>query len=351
LIEEGTRMQTSLATRRIGSCLALLLTSGCATPAYTGVMKETGMNPFQPMGGNALALRQASAQNGGRAPEITSFDAEPREAPAGTPLRFTLIAHDPDAQPLHITWATTSGALSANSGTTVSWQAGAQPEAGPATLEALVSDGFTTTKATARLTIGADGSVKLEPQGGAAVPAVPAPAVPGAVSVAPTLTPGVDTLVEAKPEPAKPVALFEEDFSVDSRQWQIDGAKGWEVADSALVLADPGAMVSLKQRSFYLKTLKPIDLKTAGEPRLRLSVKNDKGSRATFKAVWQSADTALPEETLIGTRFEGEQDWATKEFDLSLLKGRSGRLILMAKAEAGARPMLDEVTVYDAATR
>jgi hypothetical protein len=160
--------------------------------------------------------------------------------------------------------------------------------------------------------------------------------------------------------------LFQENFTAGLSRWRIDSPPGapvagspaaaWSIVDAEgsdvggahLALTEQGPL-ALTQRTFYLQTKKAIDLGTAEQPRLRLVIRNSEAASATFKVVWQSADPAHPEETLIGTRFEATSDIAPREFDLARFKGQAGRLILMAKASQGAVPMIDEVSIYDAA--
>jgi hypothetical protein len=174
--------------------------------------------------------------------------------------------------------------------------------------------------------------------------------------------PGAALLAATPAQPAKPAALFAEDFTAGLARWQIDSpqgapregepAKAWAIVDadggSALALSDRGPLAAT-QRTFYLKTLEAIDLAQAAEPRLRLRVKNADGAEASIKAVWQGADAAHPEETLIGTRFAADAAGQAHEFELSNLAGHNGRLILMARVDQGAMPLIQEVTVYDGA--
>jgi hypothetical protein len=160
--------------------------------------------------------------------------------------------------------------------------------------------------------------------------------------------------------------MFQENFTDGLSRWRIgsppgaavagDPAAAWSIVDNegpdvvgahTLALTNQGPL-TLTQRTFYMQTQKIIDLKSADQPKLRLVVKNGESSSASFKVVWQSADPAHPEETLIATRFEATSDWTPREFDLARLKGQAGRLILVAKASQGAVPMIDEVSIYDA---
>jgi hypothetical protein len=328
-----------------------VVASGCGHPAYPSAVK-VGSVEAALRAQDLLAIQHALSTQGTHAPVVTAFDYAPREAPAGTPVRLSLTAHDPDARGLNYAWAASAGQLSATTGESVSWVAGTKPEAGPVAVKVMISNGFTTTTATLSLNVAADGSVKLQPVA-ASAPAVPAPAVPA---------PGAALLAAQAPaapaQPPKPAALFAEDFAGGLARWQIDSppgapragdpAKAWAADGDGLALADRGPLAAT-QRTFYLKTLEAIDLAKATEPRLRLRVKNAEAGDASIKAVWQSADAAHPEETLIGTRFTADAAGQPHEFELDQLAGRSGRLILMARVEQGAQPSIQEVTVYDGA--
>ncbi|MDB5100576.1 MAG: hypothetical protein JWM80_4997 [Cyanobacteria bacterium RYN_339] len=346
---------------RIVAPLAVVVASGCGHPSYPSAVKvgsvEAALRAQDAH--QLLAIQHALTTSDAHAPIVTSFDYAPKDAPAGTPLRLVLTAHDPDAHGLQMAWAATSGQLSANSGESVSWLAGGKPEAGPVTVKVMISNGFASTNATLTLNVGADGSVKLQPV--VAAPAVPAPMI----AVKPDAAPGAALLAAPAIAPALPekaAPLFAEDFAGGLARWQIDSppgapragdpAKAWTVVDadgaSALSLADRGSLAAT-QRTFYLKTLQAIDLAKATEPRLRLRVKNADGAETSIKAVWQSADVAHPEETLIGTRFTADATGQAREFELDNLAGRTGRLILMARVDQGAAPLIQEVTVYDGA--
>lgn len=121
-----------------------------------------------------------------RNPVIHAFTANPSNfVPAGQPITFQVVAHDPADQPLQYNWAATGGTLSATTGQIIVWNPPEKP--GTYTVSTMISNARGgATSGHQNLIVQADGSAKLT-----AEPA-PAPAAPK---------------VEPKPEPVKPAPL------------------------------------------------------------------------------------------------------------------------------------------------
>ena len=144
-----------------------------------------------------------SSKTGARNPIIQSYTANITQVQPGQPITFTVVAHDPEDQPLQYNWAATGGTLSGNTGQIVSWD---PPEkAGIYTVSVIVSNarGGATTGAL-NLTVKAGGT-GLPP---ATTPSpTPAPiAVPTAApTAAPTPQPTTAPVVTPTPTPAPSV--------------------------------------------------------------------------------------------------------------------------------------------------
>ena len=114
-----------------------------------------------------------------RNPVIHAFTANPSNfVPAGQPITFQVVAHDPADQPLQFNWASTGGTLSATTGQIVVWSPPEKP--GTYTVSTMISNARGgATSGHQNLIVQADGSAKLtpaEPTPAAPEPAKPAPA-------------------------------------------------------------------------------------------------------------------------------------------------------------------------------
>ena len=153
-----------------------------------------------------------------------------------------------------------------------------------------------------------------------------------------------DLAAAIAPDPS-PV-LFRDSFEAGLADWVSRGlglpAASQDAEDDAVVLATTKA-----RRSLWIKTRGEIDLARSTEPRLRLEFK---GAPVALKAVWETDNGDFPEEILLMPAEAADAD-APPEFDLAALKGRPGRLVLVARTPRGAdaAPVLDAVTIYDAA--
>lgn len=117
-------------------------------------------------------------------PVIHAFTANPSNfVPAGQPITFQVVAHDPADQPLQYNWSATGGTLSATTGQLIVWNPPEKP--GTYTVSAMISNARGgATSGHQNLIVQADGSAKLTtPEVPKEEPA-PAPAKPAPAPVA-----------------------------------------------------------------------------------------------------------------------------------------------------------------------
>ena len=121
-----------------------------------------------------------------RNPVIQAFTANPSNlVPAGQPITFQVVAHDPADQPMQFNWSATGGTLSTTSGQLVVWT---PPEkAGTYTVSTMISNARGgATSGHQNLVVQADGSAKLTAEPAKApTPAAPPSAAPAPVAVEP----------------------------------------------------------------------------------------------------------------------------------------------------------------------
>ena len=195
-----------------------------------------------------------------------------------------------------------------------------------------------------------------EPVAAEAAPAAPTtPDLVAAKAAAEPVAPEVGFVIPSLTDlaavftPDVPPVLFQDSFNEGLAAWVTRGMGAMptpgEDAD-AVVLA-----TSKARRSLWIKTRTEIDLAGAAQPRLRLDFK---GEAVALKAVWETDNGDFPEEILLtpAAASDDAAEAAPPEFDLAALKGRPGHLVLVAKAPKGraTAPVLDAVTIYDAAT-
>lgn len=142
----------------------------------------------------AAAPAPASADKGLN-PVIQSFTANPgNEVPAGQPITFQVVAHDPKNQPLQFNWSSTGGTMTATSGQVTTWLPPDAP--GLYTVSTIISNGRGgSVVGHQNLRVRADGSVAT---------AAVAPAAPVVTPVAPAVTPVAPAVAPVVPavEPA-----------------------------------------------------------------------------------------------------------------------------------------------------
>ncbi len=162
------------------------------------------------------------------------------------------------------------------------------------------------------------------------------------------MIPGLSDLAAAIAPTPEVKVLFQDSFEDGLAAWVSRGL-GQPDADAR---SDDDTVVlatSRARRSLWIKTRSEIDLGTSAEPRLRLAFK---GESVALKAVWETEHGAFTEEILLAPiEAEDVADDAPLEFDLTALKQRPGHLVLVARAPKGgaAAPILDGVTIFDAA--
>lgn len=144
----------------VATALLAAVASGCVVS-----LPASGPNPYN------------------RPPVISAFDYNPKgELSKDQPVTFTLVAIDPEGQPIQVNWSATKGVLSGTSGQAVSWSAikpNGELDAGLATVTAVVSDGVQTSTAQANIQVNANGQVQVS-SAGVASPGAPASTAPSA---------------------------------------------------------------------------------------------------------------------------------------------------------------------------
>ncbi len=133
-----------------------------------------------------------SSKKGARNPIIQSYTANITQVQPGQPITFTVVAHDPEDQPLQYNWSATGGTLSGNTGQIVSWD---PPEkAGIYTVSVIVSNarGGATT-----------GALNLTVKASTQAPAVPAATPVPTPSPAASVTPVPAASVTPAPTPVQ----------------------------------------------------------------------------------------------------------------------------------------------------
>lgn len=119
-------------------------------------------------------------------PVIHAFTANPSNfVPAGQPITFQIVAHDPGDAPLQYNWSATGGTLSATSGQLIVWNPPEKP--GTYTVSAMISNARGgATSGHQNLIVQADGSAKLTTTEAPKEEPAPAPAKPAPAPVAAT---------------------------------------------------------------------------------------------------------------------------------------------------------------------
>lgn len=164
----------------VATAVLAALASGCVVS-----LPASGPNPYN------------------RAPVISAFDYSPKgDLSKDQPVTFTLVAMDPEGQPIQVNWSATKGVLSGTSGQAVSWSAikpNGDLDAGLATVTAVVSDGVQTTTAQANIQVNANGQVQVS-SAGVASPGAPATTAPA--STAPSASPSAAPSAAASASPS-----------------------------------------------------------------------------------------------------------------------------------------------------
>lgn len=152
----------------------------------------------------AVDRPKISSKTGARNPIIQSYTANLTQVQPGQPITFTVVAHDPEDQPLQYNWSATGGTLSGNTGQIVSWD---PPEkAAIYTVSVIVSNarGGATT-GSLNLTVKATTPIPTAPTPAATVAPTPAPLSTAAPLPVPTAAP-IATPTPTPAATAAPVA-------------------------------------------------------------------------------------------------------------------------------------------------
>lgn len=185
------------------------------------------VSPTGTTGPGSLGGTQAQAP--GRSPIIHALDYSPKTGVGkDDAITFTVVAADPQGQPLQYVWTATRGTLSTNSGQTVSWRP-TKPdgsyEPGLATVSLLVSNGAYTATGSVNIMIGERGAAKPEvPVVGTPAPMpTPEPTASPAATPAPTPTPVATGTPEVfdTPTPAPSPTEGFEPVVVNTRSVQV----------------------------------------------------------------------------------------------------------------------------------
>ncbi len=178
----------------------------------------------------APARRAPAAPRAGssdaRNPVIQAFTANPGNfVPAGQPITFQVVAHDPADQPLQYNWSATGGTLSATTGQLIVWT---PPEkAGTYTVSTMISNARGgATSGHQNLIVQADGSAKLTAEPAPApktepqptpqpAPVKPAP-LPAPVAVEPCDCDDDENLEDGMGAPAGEIEDADEGFAMES---------------------------------------------------------------------------------------------------------------------------------------
>jgi len=149
-----------------------------------------------------------------RPPVIASFDYSPKSKIGEKDIvTFSVVANDPEGQPLQYNWSSTRGTLSGNSGSTITWKPLSNDgkfETGNTTVSVIVSDAQMTTTASVNILINEKNEVVevVKPSVSPAVTPVPSvsaspSATPSpATSASPSATPVHSVTPSATPSPA-----------------------------------------------------------------------------------------------------------------------------------------------------
>lgn len=339
-------------------------------------------------GGTLVDPTGLPTANNSRQPIIHSFDYSPKTGVSkNDAIVFTLVATDPSGQPLSYNWTSTKGTLSSNTGQTVSWsptKADGSFEPGLSQITVVVSNGAHVTTATANIRISEQGEATVsnvatpspapagstEPAPTAAPAATPTP-VP---SAEPTAEPSVEPTAEPTEAPVTPTKIyFQDGFEGGLEKWGVgsyyqgeswnplawkttlSGAQEGKVA-AVLNDGDDQVKANVDQEQIWISSKTPIDLTAATLPRVKLYVKNGAtpADAVTFQVVL-SKDinvTYSVGDLFKSSTFNGTGDWAAKDIDLSLAKGKVGYLGVVVSVKKNATaftgPMVDNVVVYDA---
>jgi hypothetical protein len=169
-----------------------------------------------------------SSKTGARNPIIQSYTANITQVEPGQPITFTVVAHDPEDQPLQYNWSATGGTLSGNTGQIISWDPPEKP--GIYTVSVIVSNarGGATT-----------GALNLTVKAGASPAPAATPEPAATPTPAPVATPTPVPAATPTPTASAPVATPTPAPNADPAKAAISGV----VKDDAGVLA--GAEVLL----------------------------------------------------------------------------------------------------------
>lgn len=162
---------------------------------------------------------------------------------------------------------------------------------------------------------------------------------------------------------AGPRRLFEEDFSDGLGRWKAcapwSRGMSWKLTDeghrgqAAVLTGEDGEIPGgARLGTSWIVTRKPIDLRQAVRPRLRIRLKGGDGAAAVqFRLVWAVAGGAYEEERPIGGAIAAQRGWTLEEADLSALVATQGRLMVVARVDepdgAFSGPMIDEIAIDD----
>jgi hypothetical protein len=347
---------TSPTPRLVAAALLTTLATGC-------IIDPTVLPPAP-----------VNTSQGDRAPIIAALSHTPQTAIGKQDtVTFTVVANDPEGQPLQYTWASTKGTLTANSGMTVGWKP-TRPdgsfEPGLSTVTLIVSDGRQSTTGSVNIQIDAQGQATVS-ETILPSPAPTATAAPASAAPAASPSPSDDGAISGK-------VLFEDGFETGLDQWtvgslylDIDGSSRWNplsfktllsgayAGKFAAVLNDPDDTVKaeVEQPEIWLFSKKTIDLTGTVLPRVRLHLKSGAtpASAVSFKVFWgvPSASGIRDRRYVGGTiNVNSQAGWVRKDIDLSGFKGQEGNIGVSLEVSGASNafqgPMVDAVTVYDA---
>ncbi|MNS54214.1 hypothetical protein D3C72_869960 [compost metagenome] len=313
-----------------------------------------------------------AANGANRAPIIAAFDHSPKSAVGkNDTITFTVVANDLEGDPLQFNWASTKGTLTANTGQVVGWKptkADGSFEPGLTTVTVIVTDGRQTTTGSVNIQIDAEGKATV------AETVLPSPAPTTAATAAPVASPSP---VDDGKMPGK--ILFEDGFETGLGQWKVgtqyldaEGSNRWnplgwktlmsgaQAGKFAAVLnnADNTVKADTEQPNIWIFSKQTIDLTSAVLPRVRLYLKSGAApaSSVNFKVFWGVPTTSgIRDQIFVGgtQNINSSAGWVRKDIDLSTVKDKEGNIGVMLEVNRPTNdsegPMVDSVTVYDAA--
>jgi hypothetical protein len=342
---------------------AMLAVHGCVTqnapaappaPAAAPVVVVAPPAPVAP-----AAVPESAAPAVDRPPIIAVLDYSPKTAVGKADvITFTVVANDPEGQPLQYTWTATKGHLTGNTGQVAGWRpakADGTFEKGLTTVHLIVSDGRQTTAAAVNIMIDEQGQAKVDPT--PAPPPAPVP-TPVPTSPVPTSPPQEDTeslgrviFHDGFEPPDAPFTPWDPANPYGGLSWKVtsDGAQG---TGHAAIVNNAEDAVPASITSGNMITARPLfDLSTAKNPRLRFYVKNPASppEAVSFRAVWRPETGDAIE---VAENFTGSLEWSHKDVNLVGVKGIPGRLSIEVYHTAGntryGGPLVDSITLYDA---